>query len=437
MLLSLILSDLHRHRHLISGAIRVGHNNHSRLVTGSVSLRRILPGVLGALRKIVLVRDRILSLRLRVLRNLLVLTLRVVLLSLILSDLHRHRYLIGGAIRVGHNNDSWLVTRGVGLRSILPGVLGALRKLVLVRDRILSLRLGVLRNLLVLTLRVVLAGLVGDLQRHNVGVLGLVAVLIHQRVGDGDIRLFLRSVNRLLRLAGDCAALELQPFRKALNLDRALLQLEALWQLVKAFRLHFLLVVLADDAVGKLGVRHRDLGDHLLLTLLRNEFLFGLLDALFRICLVRVFVDRFAIVAKHRHILLDHDLNLASHDDLSGTRGGRLAGDLATLRVDLKASWQILRGEHWFSALFHVARQILEQRCDVVIREIGSHRTQRQRLRHNSREGVGDLPSIRRLAGSRVNRDQRSGVDRGLLQVFRSLEVTRLERALVVTLDLA
>ena len=267
--------------------------------------------------------------------------------------------------------------------------------------------------------------------------LGLVAVLVHQRVGDGDVRLFLRSVNCLLRRTDDLAVLRLQPLRKALNLDGVLLQLEALRQLVKAFRLHFLLVRLTDNAVGQLGVRHCDLGDHLLLTLLRNELLLGLLNALFRIFFVRVLVDRVAVVVKHRHFLLNHDLDLAGHDDLGGARGGRLAGDLAGLRVDLQACRQVVSRVGRFSALLHVVRQVLEQRRDVVIRELSANRTQRQRLRNNSGEGVSDLPTIRRLTGSRVNRNQRSGVDRCLLQVFRSLEITRLERTLVVALDLA
>ena len=267
--------------------------------------------------------------------------------------------------------------------------------------------------------------------------LGLVAVLVHQRVGDGDVRLFLRSVNCLLRRTDDLAVLGLQPLRKALNLDGVLLQLEALRQFVKAFRLHFLLVRLTDNTVGQLGVRHRDLGDYLLLTLLRDGLLLGLLNALFRIFFVRVLVDRVAVVVKHRHFLLHHDLDLAGHDDLGGARGGRLAGDLAGLRVDLQACRQVVSRVGRFSALLHIVRQILEQRRDVVIREVGSHRTQRQRLRNNSGEGVCDLPTIRRLTGSRVNRNQRSGVDGCLLQVFRSLEITRLERTLVIALDLA
>ena len=275
-------------------------------------------------------------------------------------------------------------------------------------------------------------GLNSNRQRDHVGVFGLVAVLINQGVSHGHIRLLFRSLNLLGRRTSDLAVLVLQTGRKTLNLDGVLLQLEALRQLVKTFRLDFLLVRLTDETVGQLGVRHRDLGDYALVLLLSNLLRFGLFDTLFRIFLVRVLVDRITLLIKHRNILFNLDLNLTGYGHFGGTRLGWGAGDLAGLGVNFETIRQIIGRVGRLSPLIQL---LLEQRRYVVVWVLFTRGAQRQLLRHNRSKGVCNLPPVRRLLRHRINADYSSGVNRGLLQIFRSLEITRRQRTLVVTLD--
>ena len=267
--------------------------------------------------------------------------------------------------------------------------------------------------------------------------LSLVAVLINQRVLHSHVRLLFRSLNLLGRRTSDLAVLVLQTGRKTLNLDGVLLQLEALRQLVKTFRLDFLGVLLTNNTISQRSIRHHNLGNNLLLLRLRNRRLLSLLNELGRIFLIRILIHRIAILIGDTNRLFNHDLNLTGHSHLSGTSLGRSTGDLSGCLINLQtfrqALCRVLRG----SAFGQVLRCILEQRRNLIGRVRIVLRAQRKLLRYNSGERIRDLPTIIRLTRSRINTDHSSGIDRGFLQILRRLEITRRDNTLVITLKLA
>ena len=267
--------------------------------------------------------------------------------------------------------------------------------------------------------------------------LSLGAVLINQDVLHSHVRLLLRSLNSLLRRTSDLAVRELQASRKILNRDGILLQLKALRQCTKAFRLDFLGVLLTNNTISQRRIGYHNLGNNLLLLLLRNSRLLSLLNKLGRIFLIRILIHRIAIFIGDTNRLFNHDLNLTGHSHLSDTSRSRSTSDLAGGLINLQALRQLVSRVLRGSALLHVVRQVLEQRRNIIGRVRIVLRTQRQLLRHNSSKGVGDLPTIIRLTRSRINTDHSSGIDRGFLQILRRLEITRRDNTLVITLKLA
>ena len=265
--------------------------------------------------------------------------------------------------------------------------------------------------------------------------LSLFAIPVNQHVLHRHVRLLLRSLNRRRRGAGDCAILELQTGRKTLNRDGVLLDFKALRKRTEAFRLHFLGVLRTSRTSCKRGIRYHNLGNNLLLARLGNRLFLSLLDALFRILLVRIFVDRVAILINDRHVLLNHNINRTGHSHLSGTSLGWGTRDCAGLRVNLEALRQPLSRILRRSPLSDIFRQLLEQRRYLIGRVRIVTRAQRKLLRNDSGKRVRHLPTIRRLLRHRIHIHHSSGVDRGLLQVFGSLEITRRQHTLLVTLD--
>ena len=259
----------------------------------------------------------------------------------------------------------------------------------------------------------------------------LVTVLIHQRVGHGNVWILLRSLNLLGRRTSDLAVLELQTGRKTLilNCDGILLQLEALRQRTKALRLDFLGVLFTNETISQRRIRYHNLGNNLFLTRLSHRLLRDLFNTIF---LRRI---RIALSIDLRNPLLDLNINRAGHGHLSGTSLSRSTGDLTGLGINFKAFRQTLSSVFRLSPLSDVVRQIIEQWRNLISRVLVKLRTQRQLLRHHSGKRVCHLPTIRRLARCRIHIHHSGGVDRGLLQIFRRLEITRRQHTLIVTLD--
>ena len=285
--------------------------------------------------------------------------------------------------------------------------------------------------------RLVDRGLNAHSQRDDVGVLGLVAITINQNVLHCHIRLLLRSLNSLLRRASDLAVFELQALRKTFDRNRAFLHLKALRQRTEALRLYFLLVRLTNSASLQRRIRDHNLCDDTLLLLLRHSGLLSLLNKLGRICLVRVFIHWLTVFIGDTNVLVHHDLNLTGYGHLSGTRLSWSTRDLAGRLINLQALRQPL-GRVLRSCAFRlVVWRLSKQRSDVFSLVVVIPRTQWQWCRNNSGKRVRDLPTIRRLTRCRIHTDHSSRVDSSFLQVFRSLEITRLQGALVIALELA
>ena len=265
--------------------------------------------------------------------------------------------------------------------------------------------------------------------------LSLFAIPVNQHVLHRHVRLLLRSLNRRRRGAGDCAVLELQTGRKTLNRDGVLLDFKALRKRTEAFRLHFLGVLRTSRTSCKRGIRYHNLGNNLLLARLGNRLFLSLLDALFRILLVRIFVDRVAILINDRHVLLNHNINRTGHSHLSGTSLGWGTRDCAGRLINRQAIRQALRRVFRRSTFSDIFRQLLEQRRYLIGRVRIVTRAQRKLLRNNSGKRIRHLPLIRRLLRHRVIVNDGSGVDRGCLQILRRLEITRRDNTLVIALS--
>ena len=264
--------------------------------------------------------------------------------------------------------------------------------------------------------------------------LGLVAITINQNVLHCHIRLLLRSLNLLGRCTSDLAVLVLQTSRKTLNRNGVLLQLKALWQLVKAFRLDFLGVILTNEAISQRRIRYHNLGNNLFLTRLSHLLLRDLFNTIF-LRRIRILVHRIALSIDLRNPLFDLNINRAGYGHLSGTSLGRGTRDFARLRINLQPRRQPLSSVFRLSPLSDVVRQIIEQWRNLISRVLVILRTQRQLLRHHSSERVCHLPTIRRLTRRRINNNHSCCKDRGLLQILRRLEITRRQHTLIVTLD--
>ena len=262
---------------------------------------------------------------------------------------------------------------------------------------------------------------------------GLVAILINQDVLHSHVRLLLRSLNSLLRRTNNLAVLELQAGRKTLNRDGILLDLKALRQSIETFRLDILGVIFTNNTISQRRIRHHNLGNNLPLTRLLHLLLRGLLDTLILRC-IRILVLRITLSIDLRNPLLDLNINRAGHNNLSGTSLRRRTSDLAGLVVNFEALRQLVSRVLRLSALSLLLRQITKQGSNIIGRVRIVTRAQRQRLRHNSGKRVRDFPLIRRLLLHRVIINDGSSVDRGLLQVLRSLEITRRDNTLVITL---
>ena len=265
--------------------------------------------------------------------------------------------------------------------------------------------------------------------------LGLVAILINQGVGHGHIRLLLRSRNRSSRITRDLAILELQAVRKTLNLEGAFLNLEALRQRTKTLWLYFLLVILANNTVLQRRIRHHNLRDDLFQLLLCNPRLLGLLDTLRGVFLIRVLPNRVTVFIGDANVLLYHDLNLTGYGHFSSARLGWNTSDLAGLRVDLKAIWQLVGGVLRLRILSEVIRQVAKQVRNIVVRVFFPCGAKWQLLWNDSGKRVRNLPAVRHLLRNRINADNRRCVDGGFLQVFGRLEITGRQHTLLVTLD--
>ena len=266
---------------------------------------------------------------------------------------------------------------------------------------------------------------------------GLGAILINQRVLHSHVRLLLRSLNRSSRGTSDLTVFELQTFRKTFDRNRAFLHFKALRQRTKAFRLHILGVLRTNSASSQRRIRDHNLGNNTLLLLLRNRGLLSLLNKLGRIFLIRVLVDRITVFISDTNQLLNHDFNLTGHSHLRSTGSSRSTRDLAGCFINRQTLRQSLGGILRRSTLNLVGRRILKQRSNLISGVLVVPRTQWQLLRHNRSKGVCDLPTIHRFTRRRINTDHSSRVNRGFLQVLRSLEITRLQRALVIALELA
>ena len=264
--------------------------------------------------------------------------------------------------------------------------------------------------------------------------LGLVAITINQNVLHSHVRLLLRSLNLGSRRTSDLAVLEIQTGRKTLNRDGILLDLKALRQSIETFRLDILGVIFTNNTISQRRIRHHNLGNNLPLTRLLHLLLRGLLDTLILRC-IRILVHRITLSIDLRNPLLDLNINRAGHNNLSGTSLRRRTSDLAGLVVNFEALRQLVSRVLRLSALSLLLRQITKQGSNIIGRVRIVTRAQRQRLRHNSGKRVRDFPLIRRLLLHRVIINDGSSVDRGLLQVLRSLEITRRDNTLVIALS--
>ena len=264
--------------------------------------------------------------------------------------------------------------------------------------------------------------------------LGPVAITINQNVLHSHVRLLLRSLNLGSRRTSDLAVLKLQTSRKTVNRDGILLQLKALRQSIETFRFDILGVIFTNNTINQRRIRHHNLGHDLLLTRLRHLLLRGLLDALILRC-IRILVHRITLSIDLRHPLLDLNINRAGHNNLSGTSLGRRTSDLAGLGVNFKAIRQLVSRVLRRSTRNDVVRQLLKQRSNIIGRVLIVTRAQRQRLRNDSGKRVRNLPTIRRLLRHRIHIHHSSGVDRGLLQILRRLEITRRDNTLVIALS--
>ena len=262
----------------------------------------------------------------------------------------------------------------------------------------------------------------------------LVTVLIHQRVGHGNVWILLRSRSFSRWSTGDLAALELQTFRKSLNRDGVFLQLKALRQSIETFRLDILGIFHTNDTISKRSIRHHNLGNDLFLTRLSHRLLRDLFNTIFLRC-IRILVHRIALSVDFRNPLFDLNINRAGYGYLSGTSLGRGTRDFARLRINLQTRRQTLSSVLRLGTLNDVVRQIIEQWRNLISRVLVILRTQRQLLRHHSGKRVCHLPTIRRLTRRRININHSCCKDRGLLQILRRLEITRRQHTLVITLD--
>ena len=189
------------HRHVLGGAVRVGHAHHRVLGAGRRGVRFGGPGERGAGGQVADVGDRRLGVRLRTFDHVDGLAFRRVGVGL---RAHRHGLgdLIGGAVRVRHHHGDLLLPRLGGVHGVFQRQRGAFRQVGLVGQHVFrgdclavvdgdvgALRVGGVRK-----------RAHGDLHWH----------CVHAAVGVGDddvggVRAWL--VGRRLRLKGELGAL--------------------------------------------------------------------------------------------------------------------------------------------------------------------------------------------------------------------------------------